>query len=238
MVEFNHAIIAATQAYVCAYKLNFAFYEAAGMAGWEVLEETIKGIPSDIPIIADAKRADIGNTSRAYAQSVFETLEVDAVTVSPYLGYDGVAPFLEYHDRGVFIICRTSNPGAADFQALSVASEGRIVPLYEVVAEKAVQWNEHGNIGLVLGATGAMELGTIRHKFPDLPFLVPGVGEQGGDPALVVRDGQGLRAEGLIINASRQVIFASSGSDFAKAAAQTARALRDEINGYRKIIAN
>jgi len=234
LVEFNRAIVAATKDFACAYKLNFAFYEEAGVAGWGLLAETRRCIPADIPVIADAKRADIGNTSRAYARAIFEELKFDAVTVNPYLGYDGVAPFLEFRDRGVYILCRTSNPGAADFQTLPVDLGGRVAPLYEVVAEKASQWNEHSNVGLVLGATGAAELGLIRRKFPNLPFLVPGVGAQGGDLTLVVRDGQGSCPGGLIINVSRQVIFASPSSDFAEAAAQAAQALRDEINQYRQ----
>ena len=233
ITEFNQNIVAATQTYVCAYKLNFAFYEAAGVKGWETLEETLSCIPSDIPVIADAKRADIGNTSRAYARAIFDGLKFDAVTVNPYLGYDSVVPFLEYSDRGVFVLCRTSNPGFADFQALSVEFDGRAVPLYEVVAEKAARWNEHGNVGLVMGATGTDELGLIRRKHPDLPFLVPGVGAQGGDLAGVVRDGQGLSPAGLIINVSRQVTFASCGCDYAEAAAQAAQLLRNEINRYR-----
>lgn len=233
IAEFNQSIVAATQDYVCAYKLNFAFYEAMGVNGWEVLGETMSCIPSDIPVIGDAKRADIGNTSRAYARAIFDGLRFDAVTVNPYLGYDGVAPFLEYRDRGVFILCRTSNPGAADFQTLSVEFGGRSAPLYEVVAEKAAQWNEYGNVGLVMGATGADELGLIRRKHPELPFLVPGIGAQGGDLARVVRNGQGLCPAGLVINVSRQIIFASCGCDFTEAAARAAQALRNEINGYK-----
>jgi len=234
MAEFNRAIVVATQDLVCAYKLNFAFYEAAGTLGWGALEETLKCIPPDIPVIADAKRADIGNTSRAYASAIFDGLKFDAVTVNPYLGFDSVAPFLEYRDRGVFVLCRTSNPGAADFQSLPVTSDGCPAPLYEIVAKKASQWNEHGNIGLVVGATGAVELSLLRHKHPDLPFLVPGVGAQGGDLALVMRDGQSSSPAGLIVNASRQIIFASSGRDFANDAARAAQALRDEINRYRR----
>ena len=234
ITEFNQAIVAATHAYACVYKLNFAFYEAAGASGWVALKETLKCIPADIPVIADAKRADIGNTSQAYARAIFEELNFGAVTVNPYLGYDGVAPFVEYQDRGVFVLCRTSNPGAADFQAVTVESNGVVAPLYEIVAEKAAQWNTHGNIGLVMGATGATELGHIRRKHPELPFLVPGVGTQGGDLASVVQDGHSARPAGLLINVSRQIIFASSGSDFAEAAAQAAKTLRDKINSYRQ----
>jgi len=233
IAEFNQAIVAATLDYACAYKLNFAFYEAAGVAGWKALEKTRRCIPSGIPVIADAKRADIGNTSCAYARAIFDELGFDGVTVSPYLGWDGLAPFLERRDRGVFILCRTSNPGAADFQALPVESESRTVPLYEVVAEKAALWNTHGNIGLVVGATGTAELALLRRKHPDLPFLVPGVGAQGGDLKLVMRDGRSLRPAGLIINASRQIIFASTGRDFGEAARQAALVLRDEINKLR-----
>jgi orotidine-5'-phosphate decarboxylase len=230
---FNRAIIDATHDFVCAYKLNFAFYEAAGPEGWGLLRETLCHVPQGIPVIADAKRADIGNTSKAYARAIFDELGFSAVTVNPYLGYDALEPFLDYRDRGVFILCRTSNSGAADFQNLQVKTDDHLAPLYEVVADKATQWNVRGNVGLVVGATSSEDLRSIRRHHPDLPFLVPGVGAQGGDLELAVLYGRNFQRSGLIINASRQVIYASPGTDYASAAGKAAEALRDEINRYR-----
>ena len=233
LAGFNKAIITTTGEYACAYKLNFAFYEAAGMAGWEALRETLKYIPRDIPVIADAKRADIGNTSKAYAKAIFDELGFSAATVNPYLGYDALEPFLEYRNKGIFILCRTSNPGAADFQDLPVKTDGHIAPLYSIVAEKAAQWNVRGNVGLVVGATAIDDLRFLRRQHAELPFLVPGVGAQGGDLELAVLYGHNLQRSGLIVNAARQVIFASTGPDFATAAGEAARKLRDEINKFR-----
>ena len=231
ILEFNRAIIDATRDLVCAYKLNFAFYEVAGTEGFEILKSTVDYIPDDIPTIADAKRGDIGNTARAYARSIFTNLNFDAATVNPYLGFDSVEPFIQYRDRGVFILCRTSNPGAADFQSLRLA--GKPGSLFEVVAEKASQWNSHGNIGLVVGATYPQELKLIREGYPDMPLLIPGIGAQGGDLELAVRYGADTRGEKIIINSSRQVIYASRGKDFAPAARRAATELRDQINHYR-----
>ncbi len=233
MLDFNRAIIEATAYLVCAYKVNFAFYEAAGTEGWETLRRTVAAVPEGIPVIADAKLADIGNTSRAYARAVFEMLDFGAVTVNPYLGHDALVPFLEYDERGVFILCRTSNPGAADFQGLPVELAGSTVPLYQAVARKAAGWNRAGNIGLVVGATAPEELRALRAQHPTLPFLVPGIGAQGGDLPRVVRDGLDAQGGGLIINASRQVIFASEGTDYAVAAKLAATRLRDDINRCR-----
>ena len=233
VLQFNQAIIAATHPFVCAYKLNFAFYEAAGPEGFSLLRETLWYIPQDIPVIADAKRADIGNTSKAYARAIFDELGFNAVTVNPYLGFDALEPFLEYTDRGVFILCRTSNPGAADFQDLQVHTGEGTCPLYQVVADKAAQWNARGNVGLVVGATSIDDLRLIRRRHPGMPFLVPGVGAQGGDLEQSVLYGRSTRGAGLIINASRQVIFASAGPDFAQAAGRAAEKLRDDINRYR-----
>ena len=231
ILEFNRAIIDTTRDLVCAYKLNFAFYEVAGAEGFEILKSTVDYIPDDIPTIADAKRGDIGNTARAYARSIFTNLNFDAATVNPYLGFDSVEPFIQYRDRGVFILCRTSNPGAADFQSLRLA--GKPGSLFEVVAEKASQWNSHGNIGLVVGATYPQELKLIREGYPDMPLLIPGIGAQGGDLELAVRYGADARGEKTIINSSRQVIYASRGKDFAPAARRAATELRDQINHYR-----
>ena len=233
VLQFNQAVIGATREFACAYKLNFAFYEALGPEGWGALRETLWYIPRDIPVIADAKRADIGNTSKAYAKAIFDELGFNAVTVNPYLGYDAVEPFLEHRDKGLYVLCRTSNPGAADFQDLEVKNAGHLEPLYEAVAGKAAQWNVRGNVGLVVGATAIDDLRRIRRRHPEMPFLVPGVGTQGGDLELAVLYGRNFQSAGLIINASRQVIFASSGPDFAEAAGRAAEKLRDEINRYR-----
>jgi orotidine-5'-phosphate decarboxylase len=234
ILDFNRAIIDATRDLVCAYKLNFAFYEVAGAEGFSILKGTVDYIPDDIPAIADAKRGDIGNTARAYARSIFANLNFDAATVNPYLGFDSIEPFIHYRDRGVFILCRTSNPGATDFQGLRLAEEPG--SLFEVVASKASQWNSHGNIGLVVGATYPQELKLIRADYPDMPLLIPGIGAQGGDLELAVRYGADDRGEKIIINSSRQVIYASRGKDFAEAARQAATELRDRINHQLSVL--
>jgi len=226
---FNKAIIEATHDLVCAYKPNLAFYEALGEEGYHALKETIKAIPQDIPVIADAKRGDIGNTSKAYAKAVFEELGADAVTVSPYLGYDSLKPFIDYRDKGVFILCRTSNPGSEDFQSLKLGDRH----LYELVAEKAAQWNRYKNIGLVVGATYPQEIKLIRQLNPKMPLLIPGAGAQGGDIKEVVASGIDESGGGIIINSSRQILYASKGGDFAKAARKAAQSLREQINNSK-----
>lgn len=231
--EFNRAIIDATADLVCAYKPNIAFYEAQGIEGLRALERTIAHIPSDIPVIGDAKRGDIGNTALAYARALFEVLGFDAVTVNPYLGRDSLEPFLAYAERGIFILCRTSNPGAADFQDLLCQEGDQSIPLFEVVAKRAREWNDRGNVGLVVGATFPEELKQVRELCPDMPILIPGVGPQGGDLERAVRYGMDSHGEGAIITSSRQVIYASGGDDFANAARGAAQALRDEINRFR-----
>jgi orotidine-5'-phosphate decarboxylase len=233
VAEFNHAIIDATADLVCAYKPNLAFYEALGTAGHDALRRTLEHIPTGIPMIADAKRNDIGNSAAGYARALFDDLGFDATTVNPYLGGDSLEPFLDYGDRGVFILCRTSNPGAGDFQDLLCEHEGILMPLYEIVALKANSWNRHGNVGLVVGATYPDEMERIRRQHPDIPFLVPGVGTQGGEVARAIRSGLDARGRGLVVNSSRQVLYASSGRDFAEAARDAASALRDEINRHR-----
>jgi orotidine-5'-phosphate decarboxylase len=226
IAEFNKAIIDATSDLVCAYKPNFAFYEAMGIKGMEDLQTTIGHIPGHIPIIGDAKRGDIGNTAKAYARAIFDMFGCDAVTVSPYLGFDSVEPFLNYKDKGIFILCRTSNKGARDFQDIrSAAGE----PLYREVARKSGEWNVHGNIGLVVGATYPDELKEIRQLCPDMPLLIPGIGTQGGDLARVIQYGVDARGEKAVIAVSRQVIYASNGSDFAEAARRSAELLRAQI---------
>ena len=230
--EFNKAIIDATCTLVCAYKPQFAFYEALGQEGLDALRKTIRYIPRDIVIIGDAKRGDIGNTSKAYARAIFDDLGCDVATVNPYLGFDSVEPFIQYRDKGIFILCRTSNPGAADFQSLLCQTESGPRPLYEVVARKASQWNKYGNIGLVVGATYPEELKQIRQGFPEMPLLIPGIGAQGGDLALTVRYGAAASGEKMVINSSRQIIYASRGKDFAVAARRAALMMRDQINQH------
>ncbi|MFC1953877.1 orotidine-5'-phosphate decarboxylase, partial [Chloroflexota bacterium] len=168
----------------------------------------------------------------AYARSIFSQFNFDATTVSPYLGFDSIEPFIEYHDKGVFILCRTSNSGAIDFQSLNCEFENRSHPLFEVVALKAGQWNTQGNIGLVVGATYPEELKLIRQMQPDMPILIPGIGAQGGDLALSVNYGIDAQGEKAIINSSRQILYASRGEDFAEAARQAALKVRDEINQH------
>ena len=232
VLEFNKAIIEATSDLVCAYKLNLAFYEALDDEGLDALKRTVKYIPDDILVIGDAKRGDIGNTAKAYAKAIFSNLNFDATTVNPYLGFDSIEPFIECADKGVFILCRTSNAGAVDFQSLRCEVEDGYRPLFEIVARKASQWNIHGNIGLVIGATYPEELRLIRNSHPDMPILIPGIGAQGGDLASVVRYGVDARGEKAIINSSRQIIYASRENNFAQAARRVASSLRDDINSY------
>jgi len=232
VLEFNRRIIDTTHDLVCAYKLNLAFYEQLGPPGLEMMVETLDYIPKELITIADGKRGDIGSTSRAYAQALFEHYGFDATTVNPYLGLEALEPFFEYEDRGVFILCRTSNLGAREFQDLEC--EGK--PLYRQVAEAAVQAHERsGNLGLVVGATWPEELREIRELTGEgMPLLIPGIGRQAGDLEKAVRYGTNSRGELAIINSSRGVIFASEGEDFAAAARAAAERLRDEIERCRR----
>jgi len=226
-LEFNKAIVDATADLVCAYKPNLAFYESLGVEGLKALQKTVEHIPGHIPIIGDGKRGDIGNTAKAYAKALFVTFGFDAATVNPYLGFDSIKPFIEYEDKGVFILCRTSNPGAVDFQNLV---NGQGIPLYEAVARKAKEWNVSGNIGLVVGATYPEELKAIRQLCPEMPLLIPGIGAQGGDLASTVKYGVDDQGVNAIIAVSRQILYASQGKDFAQAARNNALELRDSIN--------
>ena len=230
--EFNQAIINATADLVCAYKPNIAFYEAFGSSGLDDLKRTRDYIPADIPVIIDAKRGDIGNTARAYARSLFEYFNFDATTASPDLGFDSLEPFIEYSDKGIFVLCRTSNTGAVDFQSLNCEGENGSKPLFEVVAAKVNQWNTRGNLGLVVGATYPEELQRIRRDYPDIPLLIPGVGAQGGGLSQVVSYGVDASKQRTIINSSRQILYASKSKDYAEAARQVAEELRDRINGF------
>ena len=229
--EFNRRIIDATAEYACCFKPQFAHYAALGAE--DELLATIQYIHArhpGLPVILDSKRGDIGSTAAKYAQESFGRYEADAVTVNPYLGSDSVEPFLKWPDRGVILLCRTSNPGARDFQDLT--SDGR--PLYMHVAERvAKQWNGGGQCMLVIGATYPKELAEVRAVVGEVPFLVPGVGAQGGDVAAAVRAGRTADGLGLVLNSSRGILYAGSGEGFADAARAAARQLRDEINRHR-----
>ncbi len=233
--RFGQGIVEATADLVCAYKPNLAFYEALGTAGWQALGATLAAIPRHIPVIADAKCGDVGHSARAYARALFDTLNVDAATVNPYLGFDSLEPFLAYRDRGILVLCRTSNPGGADFQDLPCRLDGQEMPLFEAVARRAVQWNRAGNVGLVVGATYPTEVAAVRGIAPDLPLLIPGIGAQAGDLASAVRAGVDRQGERVLIAVSRQVLYASRGTDWAAAARAAALALRDAINQVREL---
>lgn len=237
--EFNRRIVEKTSDIVCAYKPNSAFYEEYGTFGWEALVDTvidIQKLAPDVPIILDAKRADIGNTNSGYVSSAFEALQVDAITVHPYLGRKALEPFLEHEEKGIFVLCRTSNPGADEFQDLTVPSrDGSMLKLYEVVAENVARiWNGGGNCGVVAGATYPDELAKIRSIVGEMPILIPGIGAQGGDLKATVNAGKDNRGKGMIINSSRGIIFASSGTDFAEAARRETQKLHDAIQACLK----
>lgn len=230
---FNKAIIEATYDLVCAYKLNSAFYEALGTPGIKELKETCDFIHKahpEMPIILDAKRADIGSTNEGYVTFAFDWLGADAITLHPYLGREALKPFLERKDKGCIILCRTSNPGAGEFQDLIVDGE----PLYQKVAKKVVsEWNANGNCMLVVGATYPEELEKVRKIAGDMTFLVPGIGAQGGDVEKTVRAGKNSVGAGMIINSSCGIIFASSSDDFAQKAREETEKLKNSINNFR-----
>jgi orotidine-5'-phosphate decarboxylase len=223
---FNRRIIDATHEHAACYKPNAAFYEDGD--GWRALRETVAyAHGKDVPVLLDAKRADIGNTSRQYAQLLDHA---DAITLNPYLGRDSLEPFLSRADKGVFVLCRTSNPGGDDLQDLALASGERV---FERVAALADLWNANGNVGLVVGATTPDELAAVREQVPDLPFLVPGVGAQGGDAEAAVTHGL---ADGVgLVNSSRGIIFAGEdrGEAFAAAAGEAAKRLKKRLNQFR-----
>lgn len=237
VAAFNVAIIEATADLVCAYKPNVAFYEALGPErGYAALRKTLAAVPPHVVTLADAKRGDVEHTARAYAHAIYDDLGFDSATVNPYLGADSVEPWIERPEKGAFVVCRTSNPGAPDLQDLQVQSGAGPRPLYEVVAERAKAWDRHGNVGLVVGATYPGELKRLRELCPDLPILVPGIGAQQGSLADAVRAGIDARGSGVLISASRGVTYASRGADFAQAARREAMRLRDEINSEREAI--
>ena len=218
--EFNQKIIDQTHDLVCAYKPNFAFYEAQGIDGWQDLKKTIdylKTKHSEIPVIADAKRGDIGNTNQAYAKAIFDDLKFDAVTVNPYVGREGLQPFLDQKDKGIIILCKTSNPGSGEFQDL----------VWQKVAENVVRdWNKNHNCLLVVGATYPEELAQVRKIVGDMTLLVPGIGAQGGEVEATVKAGLNSKKAGIIINSSRGIIFADNPG-------LAAKTLRDTINQNR-----
>ena len=232
VADFNRAIVDATADLVCAYKPNLAFYEALGRNGLDSLEATVAHIRQAAPhavIIADGKRGDIDSSAAAYARAMFRVWDYDAVTVNPWGGMDTLAPWLEYPERGVFIWCRGSNPGAADFQELTPADGA---PAYLRLARLAQERADGagGNLGLVVGATAPEQLAAVRRVAPSLPLLIPGVGAQGGDLEAGVLNGVAADGRRAVINSSRGIIYASSGADFAVAARRAAAALRDNIN--------
>lgn len=232
VLYFCRDIVEATDAHACAFKVNFAFFEVLGAQGWRVLHDVVQSIPKDTLIIADAKRGDIGNSARFYARAVFEQLGCDAITVSPYMGRDSVEPFLAYEGTAAFILARTSNPGARDFQERDL--EGK--PLHLRVAEAVNEWNAEspGTAGLVVGATSADALATLRDACPTLPFLIPGVGAQGGDAAAVMHSA--ATPEGLVVvNSSRGILYASSEEDYAAVAAREAERLASQLHAARTI---
>ena len=227
-LEFNRHIIEATSDICVAYKPNSAFYEALGSEGWQTLKDTITAVPSDVPVIVDAKRGDIGNSSRMYARAIFEYLKGDAVTVSPYLGEDSLAPFFEYKDKFAFVLALTSNPSSQDFQLLSI--NGR--PLYEIVAENVQRWNKSDNLGLVVGASHPDKIKEMRNISGNLPFLIPGVGAQGGDLEASAKYGTDNGKSIALINVSRSVIYASDGVDFAEKARAEVQRLNRELSEF------
>ncbi len=229
ILAFLQEIIAATRDIACAYKPNFGFFGAQGIVGWEALQGAIHAIPNGMPIILDFKAGDIGNTAEQYAYMAYRELGVDAVTVNPLMGTDAIDPFLAYQNGCAFLLCLTSNPGSADILRLNT---DRGV-LYEVLAQRAVEWSETGPCGLVVGATHPDDLKTIREIATDLPILLPGVGTQGGQTNAIVQNGLDKKGSGIIVNSSRSVLYASSGTDFADAARQSAEDLRQVLNSAR-----
>lgn len=231
LYEFNKEIIDATYDLLSSYKINIAFYEALGVSGLSQMERTIIYIHNkhkDLPVILDAKRSDIGNTARMYAKASFEQWHADAVTVNPYLGTDSIEPFLDYKNKGIIIVCKSSNPNASDFQNLRIDGE----PLYIKVTRKVLKWNtKYNNCLMVVGPIN--EIKAIRKILPDMFFLVPGIGAQGGDLEKTLHNGLRQDKSGLIIHSARAIIYASSDKNFAQKARDAAKALKNEINKKR-----
>lgn len=250
--QFNRAIVDATRDLVCAYKPNIAFYEALGLEGLEALRDTvahIRKVAPDVVLLCDAKRGDIDSTSAKYAEAMFDYWGFDAVTVNGYMGEDSLLPFFNYADKGVFVLCRTSNPGAYEFQDITIspgASEvavddvddrGQEMPLYEWMAIRSSEWNTNGNLGLVMGATSPDQLRTVRRHCPGMPILIPGIGAQGGELEASVKNGIARSSDGqtaspnVLVNSARGIIYADRTSKgFADGARAAAERLRDDIN--------
>ena len=224
---FNKAIIDATKDYAVAYKINTAFYEAQGLAGWQTMERTLNYIPKDIFTIADAKRGDIGNTSEQYARTFFHTYPYDSVTVAPYMGEDSVKPFLQFEGKWTIVLGLTSNAGSADFQLQMCGGE----PLYKKVLKTVASWGTPGNTMFVIGATRKEQLQEVRELLPEHFFLVPGVGAQGGDVATVCSNAMNKDA-GLLINVSRGIIYAGKGENFADAVHAEGRKYQQEMAAF------
>lgn len=227
IVAFNKAIIDATKDHCVSYKINTAFYESMGLKGWDAMEQTLHHIPETHFKIADAKRGDIGNTSKSYAKAFFETLKADAITVAPYMGSDSVLPFYEFKDKWVVLLALTSNQGAADFQMLSIGNK----KLYAEVVEKATQWGTSENTMFVVGATQTSEIAELRSLAQDYFFLVPGVGAQGGSLKEVFDFGANADC-GLLVNSSRAIIYAQKDENFALAAKKEALKMQTEMALY------
>lgn len=230
MCQFILKIVEATSDVVAAYKPNLAFYEALGPEGLSLLKMVCDRIPDENVIILDGKRNDIGNTVDFYARALFDNYGPDWITVNPYMGYDSLRPFLDYKDKGIFVLCLTSNPGAKDFQQLEMGNR----PLYMHVAHKVASWNKDNNCGLVAGATYPDQLISIRKAAEQMPLLIPGVGAQGGDLEKAVAGGTDNFQKPALINISRSVLYASSGEDFDQAARATVDRLNSQVRAVQK----
>ncbi|UII29043.1 orotidine-5'-phosphate decarboxylase [Fulvivirga maritima] len=227
--EFNKRIIDATKDFAVAYKPNIAFYEALGAKGWQSLEKTVEYIPKEIFTIADAKRGDIGNTSKLYAKAFFENMDFDSITVAPYMGEDSVAPFLDFPGKWVILLAHTSNHGSNDFQLMT--NREHDTAFYEEVIRKSREWANDDQLMFVVGATRADKIGQIREIAPNNFFLVPGVGAQGGSLEEVSKYGMNKDC-GLLVNSSRGIIYASKGEDFAEAAGKEAHSLQQQMEQH------
>ncbi len=239
VLRFNAAIVEATHDLVCAYKPNLGFYVGLGLDGVAALLATRQLIPAHIPVILDCKVGDMGNTAAAYARGYFDEWGFDAITANPYLGEDSLAPFLAYADRGVIVLCKTSNPGSGDLQDLPVGlADDRREPLYLALASRAAEWAQRhpAALGLVVGATYPEHLAAVRDRCRDLPILLPGVGAQEGDLTAAVRAGLDAAGGGLVVTSSRAITYAGGGRDFADRAREAALRLRDDVNAVRRTV--
>jgi len=236
IARFNRAIVEATQDLVCAYKPNLGFYIAYGLDGIAALVETRRLIPAHIPVILDCKMGDMDNTAAAYARGYFGEWDFDGVTANPYMGEDSLVPLLSYADRGVFVVCKTSNPGSGDLQDVGVKDDDAQEPLFLALARRANLWSERypATVGLVVGATYPQQLASIRQRCPDLPILLPGVGAQAGDLAASVAAGIDASGAGLVVSSSRTITYAGDGPNFAEMTREAATSLRNQVNLVRR----